>query len=88
MYFRDNEYDREAFKERPLLGVLFFDNVASEARDIAANERSMLLKLTSDFATDILCSVPCVAETQHVHGDCVRCDRTIFSPEVDAVKSG
>jgi hypothetical protein len=37
---RDNDYDRAAFRERPLLGVLLFDNVASEARDIAANERS------------------------------------------------
>jgi hypothetical protein len=37
---RDNDYDRAGFRERPLLGVLLFDNVASEARDIAANERS------------------------------------------------
>ena len=29
------------FKERPLLGVLLFDNAASDARDHAANERSM-----------------------------------------------
>ncbi|KAH6614990.1 hypothetical protein C7974DRAFT_403050 [Boeremia exigua] len=45
---QDNNYDRAAFKERPLLGVLLFDNVASEARDIAANERTFLswLKLS------------------------------------------
>ena len=88
MCVRDNEYDRAAFKERPLLGVLLFDNVASEARDIAANERSALLKLMSDVGTDGLCSISCVVETQHVHGDCVRCDRTIFPPEIDAIKSG
>lgn len=40
-FARDNDYDRATFRERPLLGVLLFDNVASEARDIAANERSM-----------------------------------------------
>ncbi|KAJ8113760.1 hypothetical protein OPT61_g4188 [Boeremia exigua] len=45
---QDNDYNRAAFKERPLLGVLLFDNVASEARDIAANERTFLswLKLS------------------------------------------
>ncbi|KZM22745.1 hypothetical protein ST47_g6035 [Ascochyta rabiei] len=45
---QDNDYDRAAFRERPLLGVLLFDNVASEARDIAANERTFLswLKLS------------------------------------------
>ncbi|KAF2992937.1 hypothetical protein E8E13_000295 [Curvularia kusanoi] len=45
---RDNDYDRATFRERPLLGVLLFDNVASEARDIAANERTFLswLKLS------------------------------------------
>jgi hypothetical protein len=88
MCARDNEYDRAAFKERPLLGVLLFDNVASEARDIAANERSMLLKWESHVGTDRIRSVSCLVETQHVHGNCVRCDRAIFSPEVDAVESG
>lgn len=38
---RDNSYDRTVFKERPLLGPLLFDNNASDARDHAANERSM-----------------------------------------------
>lgn len=37
---RDNDYDREVFKERPLLGPLLFENNASDARDHAANERS------------------------------------------------
>ncbi|KAH9865773.1 hypothetical protein J1614_009360, partial [Plenodomus biglobosus] len=43
-----NEYGRAAFKERPLLGVLLFDNVSSDARDHAANERTFLswLKLS------------------------------------------
>jgi hypothetical protein len=30
------------FRERPFLGVLLFDNVSSDARDHAANERSKL----------------------------------------------
>tara|TARA_R110002003_G_scaffold28_23_gene1718 strand:+ start:8888 stop:9055 length:168 start_codon:yes stop_codon:yes gene_type:complete len=37
---RDNDYDRTVFKERPFFGVLLFDNVSSDARDHAANERS------------------------------------------------
>ncbi|KAJ4353450.1 uncharacterized protein N0V89_005179 [Didymosphaeria variabile] len=37
-----NEYDRDAFIERPWLGVLLFDNNASDARDHAANERTFL----------------------------------------------
>ncbi|CBX92782.1 similar to DUF domain-containing protein [Plenodomus lingam JN3] len=43
-----NEYERAVFKERPLLGVLLFDNVSSDARDHAANERTFLswLKLS------------------------------------------
>jgi hypothetical protein len=41
--YRNNEYSRVAFRERPLLGVLLFDNVVSDARDHAANERSALL---------------------------------------------
>ncbi|KAF2856335.1 hypothetical protein T440DRAFT_105708 [Plenodomus tracheiphilus IPT5] len=43
-----NGYERAAFKERPLLGVLLFDNVSSDARDHAANERTFLswLKLS------------------------------------------
>jgi len=40
--FRNNDYDRVAFRERPWMGVLLFDNVSSDARDHAANERSML----------------------------------------------
>ncbi|KAH7385656.1 hypothetical protein BKA66DRAFT_569498 [Pyrenochaeta sp. MPI-SDFR-AT-0127] len=45
---QDNEYDRAVFRERPLLGVLLFDNVSSDARDHAANERTFLawLKLS------------------------------------------
>ncbi|KAH7080359.1 hypothetical protein BKA63DRAFT_563049 [Paraphoma chrysanthemicola] len=45
---QDNEYDRTVFKERPFLGVLLFDNVSSDARDHAANERTFLawLKLS------------------------------------------
>ncbi|KAJ4367374.1 hypothetical protein N0V83_006956 [Neocucurbitaria cava] len=45
---QDNEYDRTVFGERPLLGVLLFDNVSSDARDHAANERTFLswLKLS------------------------------------------
>ncbi|KAF2189497.1 hypothetical protein K469DRAFT_700701 [Zopfia rhizophila CBS 207.26] len=39
---QDNSYDREVFTERPLLGVLLFDNNASDARDHAANERTFL----------------------------------------------
>ncbi|PVI02051.1 hypothetical protein DM02DRAFT_717577 [Periconia macrospinosa] len=39
---QDNEYDRTAFRERPWLGVLLFDNVSSDARDHAANERTFL----------------------------------------------
>ncbi|KAF1956260.1 hypothetical protein CC80DRAFT_492516 [Byssothecium circinans] len=39
---QDNEYDRVAFKERPWLGVLLFDNNSSDARDHAANERTFL----------------------------------------------
>ncbi|KAF2472142.1 uncharacterized protein BDR25DRAFT_333549 [Lindgomyces ingoldianus] len=39
---QDNEYDREVFRERPLFGVLLFDNNASDARDHAANERTFL----------------------------------------------
>ncbi|OAL50699.1 hypothetical protein IQ07DRAFT_621411 [Pyrenochaeta sp. DS3sAY3a] len=43
-----NDYDRAVFRERPLLGVLLFDNVSSDARDHAANERTFLawLKLS------------------------------------------
>lgn len=41
---RNNEYDRAVFRERPFFGVLLFDNVSSDARDHAANERSMLLE--------------------------------------------
>jgi hypothetical protein len=37
---RNNDYDRVVFRERPFLGVLLFDNVSSDARDHAANERS------------------------------------------------
>ncbi|KAF1939575.1 hypothetical protein EJ02DRAFT_504763 [Clathrospora elynae] len=45
---QDNDYDRTVFKERPLLGALLFDNVSSDARDHAANERTFLswLKLS------------------------------------------
>ncbi|EDU40346.1 repeatdomain-containing protein [Pyrenophora tritici-repentis] len=45
---QSNEYDRVAFRERPWLGVLLFDNVTSDARDHAANERTFLswLKLS------------------------------------------
>ncbi|KAL5450615.1 hypothetical protein PMIN05_000872 [Paraphaeosphaeria minitans] len=39
---QDNEYDGDAFIERPWLGVLLFDNNASDARDHAANERTFL----------------------------------------------
>lgn len=39
---QDNDYDRAAFIERPWLGVLLFDNNASDARDHAANERTFL----------------------------------------------
>ncbi|KAF2791619.1 hypothetical protein K505DRAFT_309156 [Melanomma pulvis-pyrius CBS 109.77] len=37
-----NDYNRDVFKERPLWGVLLFDNNASDARDHAANERTFL----------------------------------------------
>ena len=37
---RDNYYYRAAFIERPLLVFLLFYNLSSDARDIAANERS------------------------------------------------
>ncbi|KAH8727540.1 hypothetical protein GQ44DRAFT_703405 [Phaeosphaeriaceae sp. PMI808] len=45
---QDNDYDRVVFRERPFLGVLLFDNVSSDARDHAANERTFLswLKLS------------------------------------------
>ncbi|EMD61635.1 hypothetical protein COCSADRAFT_173953 [Bipolaris sorokiniana ND90Pr] len=46
---QSNNYDRTAFKEPPWLGgVLLFDNVTSDARDHAANERTFLawLKLS------------------------------------------
>lgn len=45
---QDNEYNRVVFREGPLLGVLLFDNVSSDARDHAANERTFLawLKLS------------------------------------------
>ncbi|KAK7193642.1 hypothetical protein DPSP01_000192 [Paraphaeosphaeria sporulosa] len=39
---QDNEYDGAVFIERPWLGVLLFDNIASDARDHAANERTFL----------------------------------------------
>ncbi|KAF2691286.1 hypothetical protein K458DRAFT_288401 [Lentithecium fluviatile CBS 122367] len=39
---QNNEYDRKVFQERPWLGVLLFDNHASDARDHAANERTFL----------------------------------------------
>ncbi|ORY13496.1 hypothetical protein BCR34DRAFT_480935 [Clohesyomyces aquaticus] len=39
---QDNDYDREVFTERPLFGVLLFENAASDARDHAANERTFL----------------------------------------------
>jgi hypothetical protein len=37
---QSNDSDRAVFRERPWLGVLLFDNVSSDARDHAANERS------------------------------------------------
>ncbi|KAI4924609.1 hypothetical protein J4E85_007725 [Alternaria conjuncta] len=45
---QNNDYDRVAFRERPWMGVLLFDNVSSDARDHAANERTFLswLKLS------------------------------------------
>jgi hypothetical protein len=43
MNCRGNEYEREAFTERPWFGELLFDNNASDARDHAANERSKYL---------------------------------------------
>ncbi|KAF1829302.1 hypothetical protein BDW02DRAFT_510254 [Decorospora gaudefroyi] len=45
---QNNEYNRVAFRETPLLGCLLFDNVSSDARDHAANERTFLswLKLS------------------------------------------
>ncbi|KAF2255687.1 hypothetical protein BU26DRAFT_512658 [Trematosphaeria pertusa] len=39
---QDNSYDREVFMERPWFGALLFDNIASDARDNAANERTFL----------------------------------------------
>jgi hypothetical protein len=44
---RDNDYDRAVFRERPYFGVLLFDNVSSDARDHAANERSALYPMIS-----------------------------------------
>ena len=41
---RSNDYNGEVFKERPWLGTLLFENNASDARDHAANERSMVLE--------------------------------------------
>lgn len=43
-----NDYDGPGFKDRPFLGALLFDNVSSDARDHAANERTFLawLKLS------------------------------------------
>ncbi|OAK99010.1 hypothetical protein IQ06DRAFT_295318 [Phaeosphaeriaceae sp. SRC1lsM3a] len=45
---QNNDCDRVVFRERPFLGVLLFDNVSSDARDHAANERTFLawLKLS------------------------------------------
>jgi hypothetical protein len=37
---RANDSERQVFRESPFLGVLLFDNVTSDARDHAANERS------------------------------------------------
>lgn len=37
---RHNDYAGPGFKDRPFLGALLFDNVSSDARDHAANERS------------------------------------------------
>ncbi|KAF2706640.1 hypothetical protein K504DRAFT_459042 [Pleomassaria siparia CBS 279.74] len=39
---QSNEYNRDVFMERPLMGTLLFDNNASDARDHAANERTFL----------------------------------------------
>lgn len=39
---RDNNYDRTVFTARPYLGVLLFENNASDARDHCANERTFL----------------------------------------------
>jgi len=43
-----NDYEGPGFRNRPLLGALLFDNVSSDARDHAANERTFLawLKLS------------------------------------------
>jgi hypothetical protein len=47
---RNNEYDRVAFRETPWLGCLLFDNVSSDARDHAANERSELSLLVKTYS--------------------------------------
>jgi hypothetical protein len=71
-----------------LLGVLLFDNVASEARDIAANERSTLLESKNDVDTNWFRSISFLVETQYVHGNRVCRNCAVFPPEVDAIKSG
>jgi len=44
---QSHDYERSPFRERPLLGVLLFDNVSSDARDHAANERSRCFRLVA-----------------------------------------
>lgn len=39
---RSNDHDGHTFSQRPLFGLLLFDNVNSDARDHCANERTFL----------------------------------------------
>jgi hypothetical protein len=48
----DTDCDGAVFKGRPFLGVLLFDNVSSDARDHAANERSRSRTAQRECVTD------------------------------------
>lgn len=63
MLCRNNDYDRVAFRERPWFGVLLFDNVSSDARDHAANERSMSTRnKPGDLTANVIYSISVLAE--------------------------
>ena len=81
---RDNDYDRIVFKERPLFGALLFDNVSSDARDHAANERSEQYNEDGLAMPIDQCSIPIVAEAQHIHGSSVGRNSSVLSFEEQA----